>query len=88
MALLSGIALSPELVGRNSQLSKNRDFVSVLCVLTSSLLASLPSPASGGQFRLHCSTTPQLSPYCLLLPPLIGPPPNPGSSPEVTLLLL
>ena len=46
VALLSGIALSPELLGRNGRHSKNRDPVSVLRVRTSRSLASLPSPAS------------------------------------------
>jgi len=46
VALPSGIALSPELLGRYGRPSKNRDLVSVLCVGTSWLLASLPSPAS------------------------------------------
>jgi len=46
VALLSGIALSPELLGRYGRHSKNRDPVSVLCVRTSRSLASLPSPAS------------------------------------------
>jgi len=46
VALLSGIALSPELLGRYGRQSKNRDPVSVLRVRTSWLLGSLPSPAS------------------------------------------
>jgi len=46
VALLSGIALSPELLGRYGRHSKNRDPVSVLRVRTSRSLASFPSPAS------------------------------------------
>ena len=46
VALLAGITLSPELLGRYGRHSKNRDPVSVLHVRTSWLLASLPSPAS------------------------------------------
>ena len=46
VALLSGIALSPELLGRHGRHSKNRDPVSVLRVRTSWFLASLPTPAS------------------------------------------
>jgi len=60
VALLSGIALLPELRGRYGRLSKNRDRVSVLRVRTSRSLASLPSPAS------HESD--QLAPYCYTLP--------------------
>ena len=56
MALLSGIALSPELLGRYGRLSKNRDLVSVFRVRTSWLLASLPSPAS--------HVLDPLAPYC------------------------
>jgi len=56
VALLSGIALSPELLGRYGRLSKNRDLVSVFRVRTSWLLASLPSPAS------HALDP--LAPYC------------------------
>ena len=56
VALLSGIALSPELLGRYGRHSKNRDPVSVLRVRTSWLLASLPSPAS------HALDP--LAPYC------------------------
>ena len=59
MALLCGIALSPELLGRYGRQSKNRDLVSVLSVRTSWLLASLPSPAS------HASDP--LAPYCYTL---------------------
>ena len=46
MALLSGIALSLEALGRYGRLSKNRDPVSVLRVRTSWLLASLPLSSS------------------------------------------
>jgi len=56
VALLSGIALSPELLGRYGRFSKNRDLVVVLRVRTSWSLASLPSPAS------HALDP--LAPYC------------------------
>ena len=73
MALLSGIALSPELLGRNGQRSKNRDLVSVLRVRTSWSSASPPSPASHALDPLapYCCT--QLAPYCplLLSPPWV-----------------
>ena len=46
VALLSGTALSPELLGRYGRRSKNRDPVSDLRVRTSRSLASLASPAS------------------------------------------
>jgi len=59
VALLSGIALSPELLGRYGRHSKNRDPVSVLRVRTSRSLASLPSPAS------HASDP--LVSYCYVL---------------------
>ena len=59
MALLSGFALSPELLGRYGRHSKNRDPVSVLRVCTSQSLASLPSPAS--------HTFDPLAPYCYTL---------------------
>ena len=93
VALLSGIALSPELLGRYGRHWKNRDPVSVLRVRTSWLLASLPSPAS------HALDP--LAPYCYTLfagtilpttspppPPLLGSPSRPGSLPVVTLSLL
>ena len=56
MALLSGIALSAQLLARYGRRSKNPDRVSVLRVRTAWLLASLPSPAS---HALH-----PLAPYC------------------------
>jgi len=56
LALLSGIALFPELQVLYGQHSKNCDPVSVLRVRTSRSLASLPSPAS------HASDP--LAPYC------------------------
>ena len=59
VALLSGIALSPELLGRYSRHSKNRDPVSVPRVRTSRSLASLPTAAS------HASDP--LAPYCYVL---------------------
>ena len=59
VALLSGIALSPELLGRYGRYSKNRDLVSVLRVRTSRSLASPPSPAS------HALDPP--APYCYAL---------------------
>jgi len=59
-ALLSGIALSPELLGQYGRLSKNRDPVSVLRIGTSRSLASRPSPAS---HVLH-----PLAPICYVLP--------------------
>jgi len=59
VALLSGIALSPELLGRYRRHLKNRDPVSVLRVRTSWLLASLPSPPS------HALDP--LAPYCFTL---------------------
>jgi len=58
VALLSGIALSPEVLGRYGRFSKSRDLVSVLRVRTSRLLASLPSPAS------HALDP--LAPYCYI----------------------
>jgi len=69
VALLPGIAPSPELSGRYSRHSKNRDPVSVLRVRTSWLLASLPSPASHalGPLAPYCYI--QLAPYCLLFLP-------------------
>jgi len=70
VALLSGIALSPELLSRYGRLSKNRELVSVLRVRTSWSSAHLPSPASHALDPLapYCCT--QLGPYCpLLLPP-------------------
>jgi len=60
VALLSGIALSPELLGRYGRRSKNRDPVSVLRVRTSRSLASLPTPAS------HALDP--LASYCYVLP--------------------
>jgi len=60
VALLSGIAVSPELLGRYGRYSKNCDPVSVLRVRTSRSLASPPSPAS------HASDP--LAPYCYVLP--------------------
>jgi len=60
VALLSGIALSHELLGRYGRHSNNRDPVSVLRVRTSRSLASLPSPAS--------HTSDPLAPYCYTLP--------------------
>jgi len=75
VALLSGIALSPELLSRYGWHSKNCDPVSVLRVRTSWLLASLPSPASHVLDPLapYCYT--YLAPYCPLLlpPPLVSP---------------
>jgi len=67
VAQLSGIALSPELLGRNGRLSKNHDLVSVLHVRTSWFSASLPSPASHVLDPLapYCCT--ELAPYCPLL---------------------
>ena len=56
VALLSGIALSPEMLGRYGRCSKNRDLVSVLRVRTSWSPASLPFPAS------HALDP--LAPYC------------------------
>ena len=76
MALPSGIARSPVLLGRYGWHSKNRDPVSGLCVRTSWFLVSLPSPASHGQISFNRTATPQLAPYCLLLLP----------SPRVSLL--
>jgi len=46
VALLSGIALSPESLGGYCRHSKNRDPVSVFSIRTSGFLASLPSSAS------------------------------------------
>jgi len=60
VALLSGIALSLELLGRYSRRSKNRDPVSVLRVRTSRSLASPPSPAPHG--------LDPLAPYCYAPP--------------------
>jgi len=60
VALLSGVALSPELLGRYGRYSKNRDPVSVLRVRTSRSLASPPSPAS--------LASDPLAPYCYVLP--------------------
>ena len=59
VALLSGIALSPELLSRYGRLSKNRELVSVLRVRTSWSSAHLPSPAS------HALDP--LAPYCCAL---------------------
>jgi len=59
VALLSGIALSPELLGRYRRHSKNRDPASVFHVRTPWFLASLPTPAS------HASDP--LAPYCYAL---------------------
>jgi len=56
VALLSGIALSPEVLGRNGRISKDRDVVSVLRARSSWSSASLPSPAS------HALDP--LAPYC------------------------
>jgi len=56
VALLSGIALSPEMLGRYGRCSKNHDLVSVLRVRTSWSSASLPSPAS--------HVLDPLAPYC------------------------
>jgi len=69
VALLSGIALSPELLGRYGRHSKNRDPVSVLPVRTSWILASLPSPASHALDPLAPYCCIQLAPYCPILPP-------------------
>ena len=70
MALLSGIALSPELHGRYGRFSKNHDLVSVLRVRTSWSSASLPSPAPHALDPLAPYCYAQLAPYCpLLLPP-------------------
>ena len=66
MALLSGIALSPELLGRYGRHSKNLDPVSVLCVRTSWLLASLPAPASQALDPLALYWYIWLARYCLL----------------------
>ena len=75
MALLSGIALSPELLGRYGRCAKGCDHVSVLHVRTSWSPARLPSPASHTLDPLapYCYTW--LAPYCLLLhpPPLVSP---------------
>ena len=60
VALLSGIALSPEVLGRYGRHGKYRDPVSVLRVRTSRSLASLPTPAS------HASDP--LARYCYALP--------------------
>jgi len=68
MVLLSGIALSPKVLGRYRRHSKNGDVLSVLRVRTSWCLANLPPPAS--------DALDPLPPYCynqagtLLLPPL------------------
>jgi len=59
VALLSGIALSPELQDRYGRHLKNCDPVSVLRVRTSRSLASLPSPAP------HALDP--LAPYCYAL---------------------
>jgi len=69
MALLSGFALSPELVGQYGRHSKYRDRVSVLCVRTSWSLASLPSPASHrlDPLALYCYTL-----LAGILPPSAG----------------
>jgi len=67
VALLSGIALSPEVHGRYGRLSKNRDLVSVLRVRTSWSSASLASPASHALDPLAPYCCIQLAPYCLLL---------------------
>jgi len=77
VALLSGIALSPELLGRYGRHSKNRDPVSVLRVRTSWLLASLPSPAS------HALDP--LAPYCYTLLSWHLTAPSSFSSPRVSL---
>lgn len=61
MTLLSGSALSPELLGRYSQLSKDCDPVSVLRVPTAWSLVSLPSPASHTLDLLHHTATPSLA---------------------------
>jgi len=58
VALLSGIPLSPELLGRYGRHWKYRAPVSVLCVRACWLLASLPSPAS------HALDP--LAPYCYI----------------------
>ena len=60
MALLSGIALSPELVSRYGRLSKNLDPVSVLRVRPSPLFGEPLFPAS---YALDL-----LALYCYLLP--------------------
>ena len=77
MALLSGIALSPELLGRYGRQSKNRDLVSVLRVRTSWLLASPPSPAP------HALDP--LAPYCYNPAGTLLPHPPPSPSPRVSL---
>jgi len=56
VAVLSGIALSPELLGQNGRRSNNRDPVSVPRVRTSWSSASAPSPAS--------HVLDPLAPYC------------------------
>jgi len=77
VALLAGIALSPELLGRYSRHSQNRNPVSVLRVRTSWLLASLPSPAS------HALDP--LAPYCYTLLGWHLTAPSSSSSPQVSL---
>ena len=52
VALLSGIVLSPELLGRYGRRTKNRDPVSVLRSRTSWSLASLPSSPSDALYPL------------------------------------
>jgi len=69
VALLCGIALSPELLGGYGRHSKDRNPVSVLSVRTSWLLASLPSPASPVLDPLAPYCCIQLAPYCPILPP-------------------
>jgi len=58
VALLYGIALSPELLGRLGWHSKNSDPVSVLSICTSWSLARLPYPAAPGEIGLHPTATP------------------------------
>ena len=74
MALLSGIALSPELLGRYGRRSKNRDPVSVLRIRISWLGVSISSPASHALDPLAPNCYAELAPYCplLLLPPLVS----------------
>ena len=71
MALLAGIALSPELLSLYGPYSKSRDLVSVLGVPSSWFPPSHPLPSSHGQMCLHHTATPKVAAYCVLLPPLL-----------------
>lgn len=61
LALLSGISLSPKLLGRYSWHSKNGDSVSLLCVHTSWFLTCLPPLSSHVWIPLHCTAAPSLA---------------------------